>query len=72
VAWRLLNLASLYFNRLILLKEGRVLADGPPVRVLTEQTISEAFSASVRVEPHSVTGVPHIVVIPKDGNIKQQ
>jgi len=67
-----LNLASLYFNCLILLKEGRVLADGPPARVLTEQMISEVFSASVRVEPHPVTGVPHIVVIPKDGNIKQQ
>ena len=26
-----LNLASLYFNRLVLLKEGRVLADGTPV-----------------------------------------
>ena len=66
-----LNLASLYFNRLVLLKEGRVLADGSPGQVLTEQMISEAFSTSVRVEPHPVTGVPHIVVIPGESGTKQ-
>jgi len=60
-----LNLASLYFDRLIILKEGRVSADGPPARVLTEDKIREVFSTSVRVEPHPATGVPHIVVMPK-------
>jgi len=60
-----LNLTSLYFNRLILLKEGRVLADGTPSQVLTEDRIGEVFSASVKVEQHPVTGVPHIVIMPK-------
>ncbi len=60
-----LNLAALYFDRLILLKEGKILVDGTPTQVLTEARIREAFSASVRVEPHQVTGVPHIVVLPK-------
>ncbi len=60
-----LNLAALYFDRLVLLKEGRVCADGTPVKVLTEARISEVFSASVRVEPHPLTGTPHIVVIPR-------
>ncbi len=67
-----LNLASLYFDRLILLKEGRVWADGAPNQVLTEQMISEVFSASVRVETHPLTGVPHIVVMPKGSAIKRQ
>jgi len=67
-----LNLASLYFDRLILLKGGRVLADGTPSQVLTEQMISEVFSASVRVEPHPATGVPHIVVMPKSGDAEPQ
>jgi len=66
-----LNLAALYFDRLILLKEGRVSADGPPAQVLTEDRIREVFSASVRVEPHPVTGVPHIVIIPKGNGTKQ-
>ena len=67
-----LNLASLYFNRLILLKEGRILADGAPAQVLTEQTINEVFAASVKVEPHPATGVPHIVVMPKDNDNRHQ
>ena len=66
-----LNLASLYFDRLILLKEGRVAAEGTPAQVLTEDRIREVFSASVRVESHPATGVPHIVVMPK-GTTKQQ
>ena len=60
-----LNLAALYFDRLVLLKEGRVWADGTPGQVLTEGIIEDVFSASVRVEPHPATGVPHIVVMPK-------
>ncbi|GAH86134.1 unnamed protein product, partial [marine sediment metagenome] len=67
-----LNLASLYFDRLILLKEGRVSADGAPAQVLTEDRIGEVFSALVRVEPHPVTGVPHIVVMPKGSATKRQ
>jgi iron complex transport system ATP-binding protein len=59
-----LNLAALYFDRLILLKEGRVWADGTPQEVLTEAGISQVFAASVRVEVHPLTGAPHIVVIP--------
>ncbi|MGD9115666.1 MAG: ABC transporter ATP-binding protein [Dehalococcoidia bacterium] len=59
-----LNLASLYFDRLILLKNGRVWADGTPRQVLTEAGISEVFAASVKVETHP-TGAPHIVVMPR-------
>jgi iron complex transport system ATP-binding protein len=60
-----LNLASLYFDRLVLLKEGRISADGTPAQVLTEDKIREVFSTSVRVEPHPATGTPHVVVMPK-------
>ena len=67
-----LNLASLYFDRLVLLKEGRVSADGTPHQVLTEARIREVFSASVGVEPHPMTGVPHIVVLPKRNDIKRR
>jgi iron complex transport system ATP-binding protein len=65
-----LNLASLYFDRLVLLNQGKVLAEGTPAQVLTEDRVRETFSTSVRVEAHPVTGVPHIVVIP--GNNSKQ
>jgi iron complex transport system ATP-binding protein len=61
-----LNLASLFFDRLILLKEGTIFADGSPREVLTERNIKDVFSASVRVSPHPVTSAPHIVVLPKE------
>jgi len=67
-----LNLASLYFDRLILLKEGRISAEGTPAEVLTEDRIREVFSASVKVEPHPATGVPHIVVMPKGSTAEPQ
>ena len=67
-----LNLAALYFDRLVLLKGGKVWADGTPAQVLTEDIIRDVFSASVRVEPHPVTGAPHIVVLPKGNAIKRQ
>ncbi|MFQ5987304.1 MAG: heme ABC transporter ATP-binding protein [Dehalococcoidia bacterium] len=60
-----LNLAALYFDRLILLKEGRIFADGPPSDVLTEGTIKEVFSASVQVMQHPSMKAPHIVITPK-------
>lgn len=67
-----LNLAALYFDRLILLNDGRVVADGTPAEVLTREKIEEVFSASVTVEQHPATGVPHIVVMPKGRAIKRQ
>jgi len=60
-----LNLAALYFDRLVLLEEGRIYADGSPAQVLTEETIDRVFSTQVRVEPHPTTGLPHIVVLPR-------
>lgn len=59
-----LNLAALYFDRLILLKEGRIFAGGTPEKVLTEENIKEVFSASVQVTQHPLTKSPHITIMP--------
>jgi len=61
-----LNLASLFFDRLILLKEGTIFADGSPREVLTESSIQNVFSASVKISQHPVTFTPHIVVLPRE------
>ena len=60
-----LNMAALYFERLILLKEGSIFADGSPEEVLTAETIEEVFSASVQVTMHPSTNKPHIMVVPR-------
>jgi iron complex transport system ATP-binding protein len=59
-----LNLASAYFQRLVLLKGGAVVADGSPQRVLTTAMIGSAYSIPVHIQPHPLTGVPQVLVLP--------
>ncbi len=63
-----LNLAALFFDRLVLLKEGAIFADGSPREVLTEDTIQDVFSASVKISQHPLTSAPHIVVLPREAS----
>ena len=44
-----LTLAAQYADRMILLDRGRMIADGPPGEVLTEERLSRHYEASVRV-----------------------
>ena len=61
-----LNLASLYFDRLVLLKDGKILNDGTPGQVITEEGIRKAFAAEVSIGQHPTANVPHIIVTPRD------
>ncbi len=65
-----LNLAALYFDRLVLLKEGAIFAQGPPATVLTAKTIYDVFGATVHIEQHPSAEVPHIVILPKKSNLR--
>ena len=60
-----LNLAALYFDRLVLLKEGTIFTEGSPSAVLTEKTIRDVYGASVRIDQHPSAKVPHIIILPK-------
>jgi len=44
------NLAAMHCDRLALLGDGALLADGPPEEVLTPTILEEAFGTKVRVE----------------------
>jgi cobalamin transport system ATP-binding protein len=58
-----LTLAAQYADRVLLLDQGRVVADGTPVDVLTEAALAEYYGASVRV----VTVDARIAVLPTRG-----
>ena len=60
-----LNLASLYFPRLLLLHAGRVVADGPPTTVLRPETLAPVFGPAVTFLTHPERGVP--IVVPEPG-----
>ncbi len=59
-----LNLSSLYFDRLVLLSSGRIVADGPPDEVIQPDMIQEVFGVSVLVEQHPRRGIPWVTLLP--------
>lgn len=58
-----LNIAAAYAERIAILHQGKIVADGAPSEVLTETAIAEAFGARVTVrldeETEKVIVVPH-------------
>lgn len=50
-----LNLAALFFPRLMMLRDGKIYRDGAPGEVLTEKTIEEVYGIRVRIEPDGAT-----------------
>lgn len=59
-----LNLASLYFDRLLLLNDGRFVANGPPEEVLREERIRQVFRTAVQVQQHPTRRTPQVIILP--------
>lgn len=57
-----LNLAALYFDRLVVLQEGSVLADDRPEDLLLRPEIQAVFTAPMAVVPHPDSGVPQVLL----------
>ena len=53
-----LNLAAAFCSRVVLLKDGRILADGPPVEVLATETLRIAFAHPLDVQ--IIEGTPRV------------
>lgn len=54
------NLAARFCDRLLLLggRDHEIVAVGPPVAVLTDELLSRAYGAAIRVAEHPLTGTP--------------
>ncbi len=59
-----INLASLYSDRIVLLKNGKIFAEGKPEDVITQENIKAVYGIDVLVEKHRITGKPQIAFIP--------
>ena len=60
-----LNLCSLYFDRLILLSSGHIVADGPPDKVIQPDLLREVFGIAVLVGPHPTRDIPWVTILPE-------
>ncbi|MFE1379408.1 ABC transporter ATP-binding protein [Streptomyces sp. NPDC058740] len=60
-----LTLAGAYCDRLYVLKEGRVVAEGVPGEVLTPELLSTVYGVEAEVIPHPATGTPLVVYLPR-------
>ncbi len=58
-----LNLASVYFDRVVLLGRGRIAAVGAPADVITADNVGTVFDIEVRVERDEQSG--QLNVLPK-------
>jgi iron complex transport system ATP-binding protein len=59
-----LNLAALYCPRLVFLKAGRVVLDGPTREIFTEANLKDIYETDLRVAAHPVTGAPQAHLVP--------
>lgn len=56
-----LNLAAQYADRLIVLKDGQVLAHGTPTEVLKPEILQDAFGHPVQVIEHPILACPLVI-----------
>lgn len=59
-----LNLAAQYCDRIYILDHGRVVREGTPGEVITEEMIREIYDAKASVDIHPKTGMMNIVYFP--------
>jgi iron complex transport system ATP-binding protein len=58
-----INLASLYCDRMMLLRDGHIHCMGSPEEVITESNIKEVYEANVTVDKNPVTGQPRVTLL---------
>ncbi|HEU5150222.1 MAG TPA: heme ABC transporter ATP-binding protein [Iamia sp.] len=56
-----LALAAAHADRIVVLSQGRVVADGPPVEVLDEDLLSDVYHHPIEVLRHPRTGAPLVM-----------
>jgi iron complex transport system ATP-binding protein len=59
-----LNLAALYCRRLMFVKDGRLLVDGPTEAVFTPEILAEVYDTAMEVRWHPASHRPYAVMLP--------
>lgn len=59
-----LNLACRYAHHMIAMRDGRIVAEGPPTELVTPALVSEVFDLDAKVVPDPLTGTPLVLPVP--------
>lgn len=63
-----LNLASLYCDRLVVMQEGQLIAEGTPDELISAELLERIFATRTTIVPHPETGRPQVLICPQHGN----
>ncbi|MGQ0630063.1 MAG: ABC transporter ATP-binding protein [Sporichthyaceae bacterium] len=58
-----LNQAARYSHHLIAMRQGRIIAEGPPAEVVTEELVAQVFGLPCKVITDPVSGTPMVIPI---------
>lgn len=58
-----IDLSANYCDRILLLREGRVFAEGPPADVITPENVEAVYECPVVVDSNPATGAPRVSVL---------
>lgn len=61
-----LNHAARFGTHLIAMKDGAVVAEGPPSEIVTAELVEEVFGLRCLVVPDPIVGTPHVVPLGRD------
>jgi len=59
-----LNLACRYADHLVAMKQGRIVAEGPPREVMTPEIVEDVFGLACQVIDDPLTATPMVVPVP--------
>ena len=60
-----INLAGMYGDQLLLLKDGRILQQGLPAEVLKADTLQDAYQCPVLIDEGPINRLPRVTVVPR-------
>lgn len=56
-----INLSSDYCQRIIMMKKGKVVADGKPSEIITQQNLEKVYNAKLEIIQNPVSGKPNLI-----------
>jgi iron complex transport system ATP-binding protein len=62
-----INLAAMYGDRLLLIKNGRIVSLGSPEEVLTVETLEKAYECNLLIDENPTGSYPRITLVPGEG-----